>query len=144
MARTVLLAGMIVWLVAGMVGIGIGLMGSASLQRLLPDLTIDLPAIGGAVIALAIGLIIVGVVHGIVVLGLRAGVPSARSAALVLTGTLAILLVALAAASATSAVTIPDRAPSFLAACVAGVLAALAYGLATAQLVAEVRADRVP
>ena len=144
MARSVLLAGMIVWLIAGMVGLGIGLMGAARLQQLLPELTIDLAALGGAVIALACGLIVVGLLHGLVVAGMRAGLASARSAALLLAATLALGLIALAAASATSAVTVPDRAPSFLAASAAALIAAAAYGLVTALLVGEVRAGRGP
>jgi hypothetical protein len=144
MARSVLLAGMIVWLIAGMVGLGIGLMGAARLQQLLPELTIDLAALGGAVIALACGLIVVGLLHGLVVAGMRAGVASARSAALLLASTLALGLIALAAASATSAVTVPDRAPSFLVASAAALVAAAAYALVTALLVAEVRAGRGP
>jgi hypothetical protein len=142
MARTVLLAGMVVWLVAGMVGLGVGLMGTASLQRLLPMLTIDLAALGGAVIAVACGLLAIGVAHGVVVAGLRAALPSARSAALLLSATLSVLLLGLAAASATSAVTVPDRAPSFLAGGAAALVAAAAYALVAGLLVAEVRASR--
>jgi hypothetical protein len=48
----------------------------------------------------------------------------------------------LAAASATSAATVPDRAPSFIAACGAALVGVAAYGLVTVQLVAEMRASR--
>jgi hypothetical protein len=142
MARTVLLAATIVWLVTGIVGIGIGLLGSSGLQRLLPPLAIDLAALGGAVLAVAVGVLAVGVAHAVVVVGMRAGHAPARSAALLLSATLSALLLALAAASATSAVTVPDRAPSFLAACAAALVGAAAYGLVTVLLVAEVRASR--
>ena len=142
MARTVLLAATIVWLVAGVVGIGIGLLGSTGLQRLLPPLAIDVAALGGAVVAVAVGVLVVGVAHAVVVLGMRAGHPAARSAALLLSATLSALLLALAAASATSAVTLPERAPSFLVACAAAAVGAAAYGLVTVLLVAEVRASR--
>lgn len=144
MARTLLLAGTVVWLIAGAVGIGIGLLGSASLQRLLPTLSIDLAALGGAVVAVGFGVLAVGVAHAVVLVGMRAGSESARSAALLLAATLSALLLALAAASATSAVTVPDRAPSFLAACAAALVGMAAYGLVTALLVAEVRAGRAP
>jgi hypothetical protein len=53
-----------------------------------------------------------------------------------------VLLLALAAASATSAVTVPERAPTLLAACAAALLGVLAYGLVTLRLTAEVRASR--
>lgn len=142
MARTVLLAAAIVWLMAGAVGIGIGLLGSTGLQRLLPPLTVDLAALGGAVVAVAVGVLGVGVAHAIIILGMRAGHPAARSAALLLAATLSVLLLALAAASVTSAVTVPDRAPSFVAACAAALVGVAAYGLVTVLLVAEVRASR--
>ena len=142
MARTVLLAATIVWLVAGAVGIGIGLLGSTGLQRLLPPLSVDLAALGGAVVAVAAGVLAVGVAHAVVVLGLRAGHPAARSAALLLAATLSALFVALAAASATSAATVPDRVLPLLAACAAALVGAAAYGLVTVLLVAEVRASR--
>jgi hypothetical protein len=142
MARPVLLAATIVWLAAGALGIGIGLLASTGLQRLLPPLAIDLAALGGAVVAVSVGVLAVGVVHAVIVLGLRAGHAAARSAALLLAATLSALLVALAAASATSAVTVPDRAPSFIAACAAALVGVAAYGLVTVQLVAEMRASR--
>ena len=142
MARTVLLAATIVWLVAGVVGIGIGLLGATGLQRLLPPLAVDLAALGGAVVAVGVGVLAVGVAHALVVLGMRAGHAAARSAALLLSATLSALLLALAASSATSAVTVPDRALSFLAACAAALVGAAAYGLVTVLLVAEVRASR--
>lgn len=142
MARTLLLAATIVWLVAGAVGLGIGLLGSGGLQQILPPLAIDLAALGGAVVAVASGVLVVGALHALVVVGIRAGMPAARSAALLLAATLAALLFALAAASATSAVTVPERAPSFLAASVAALIGAAAYGLVTFLLVGEVRATR--
>ena len=142
MARTVLLAATIVWLAAGVIGIGIGLLGSTGLQRLLPPLAIDLAALGGAVVAVSLGILAVGVAHAVIVVGLRAGRAAARSAALLLAATLSALLVALAAASATSAMTVPDRAPSLMAACAAALVGVAAYGLVTVQLVAEMRASR--
>jgi hypothetical protein len=142
MARTVLLAATIVWLAAGAIGIVIGLLGSTGLQRLLPPLAIDLAALGGAVVAVSVGILAVGVAHVVIVLGLRAGHSAARSAALLLAATLSALLVALAAASATSAVTVSERAPSFIAACAAALVGVAAYGLVIVQLVSEMRASR--
>jgi hypothetical protein len=142
MARSVLLAATIVWVVAGAVGIGIGLLGTTSLQRLLPPLAIDLAALGGAVVAVGFAVLAIGLVHALVLIGLRTRHPAARSAALLLSATLSALLLALAAASATSAVTLPDRAPAFVAAGAAALVGVVAYGLVTALLVAEVRASR--
>ena len=142
MARSVLLAGAIIWVVAGAVAIGIGLLGSPRLQALLPPLQIDLDALGGAVVAVGVAVLAVGVAHAAVLLGMRAGHTSARSAGILLAATLCVLLLALAAASATSAVTVPDRAVAFAAACAAALVGAAAYGLVTLHLTAEVRASR--
>ena len=142
MARSVLLAATIVWVVAGAGAIGVGLLGSTSLQRLLPPLAVDLAALGGAVVAVGFAVLAVGLAHSVVLIGLRAGHPAARSAALLLSATLSALLLALAAASATSAVTVPDRAPAFVVACAAALLGVVGYGLVTVLLVAEVRTGR--
>ena len=142
MARSLLLAATMVWLMAGAAGIGIGLLGTTGLQTLLPPLAIDLAALGGAVVAVAVGVLAVGIAHAAVVVGMRAGRSLARSAALLMAATLSALLLALAAAAATSAATVPDRAPSFLLAGLAALVGAGAYGLVTGLLVAEVRASR--
>jgi hypothetical protein len=142
MARTLLLAATIAWLVAGVVGIGLGLLGAAGLQRILPPLAIDGAALGGAVVAVGFGVLAVGAAHAVVVIGLRAGHPAARSAALLLAATLCVLLLGLAAAAATSAATVQDRAPALLAGCAVALVGAAAYGLVTALFVKEVRASR--
>jgi hypothetical protein len=142
MARTVLLAATVAWLVAGAIGIAIGLLGASGLQRILPPLAIDLAALGGAVVAVATGVLVVGIAHAIVVVGMRDGRRAARSAALLLAATMSVLLLALAAASATSAITVPERAPALLAACLAALVGAAAYGFVAVLLIAEVRAGR--
>jgi hypothetical protein len=141
-ARTLLLAATIVWLVAGVIGIGIGLTSAAGLQRMLPPLAIDLAALGGAVVAVGIGVLAIGIVHAGVVVALRAGSPFAPSAALLLAITMTTLMLVLAAAAVTSAVTVPERAPQLLVATAAALAAASAYGLVASQLAVEVRARR--
>jgi hypothetical protein len=141
-ARTLLLGATIVWLVAGVIGIGIGLTSAAGLQRLLPPLAIDLAALGGAVVAVGIGVLAIGIVHAGVVVALRAGSPFAPSAALLLAITMTTLMLVLAAAAVTSAVTVPERAPPLLVATAAALAAASAYGLVASQLAIEVRARR--
>src|SRR5918999_1821002 len=131
-----------VWLIAGAVGIGIGLMGAADLQRILPNLAIDLAALGGAVVAVASAVLAMGVLHVAVVVGLRLGSRLARTAALLLAATLFALLVTLAAAAVTTAVTVPGQAPSFLIAGLVALVGAAVYGFVTALLVAEVRTSR--
>jgi hypothetical protein len=141
-ARTLLLAATIVWLVAGIVGIVFGLTSAAGLQRMLPPLVIDLAALGGAVVAVGFGVLAIGLVHAGVVVALRAGLSLARSAALLLAITMTTLMLALAAAAATSAVTVPDRALPWLVATAAALAAASAYGFVAGLLVLEVRARR--
>jgi len=143
-ARTLLLAATVAWLVAGVIGIGIGLLGASGLQRMLPPLAIDLAALGGAVVAVSAGVLAVGVAHAIVVAGMAGGRRRARTAALLLAATLAALLVALAASSITSAVSVPDRAAPLLVAAAAALIGAAGYGLVTVLLVAEVRAGHAP
>jgi hypothetical protein len=142
MARALLLAATIVWLVAGAAGIVIGMVGATGIHRLVPEVTIDSAAIGGAAVAVAVGVLALGVAHGVVLAGLRAGHPFASSAALLLCATMATVLLALAVAAATTSVTAPAQGPSFLLAAVAALAGAVAYGVAAAQLVAEVRARR--
>ena len=142
MARALLLAATIVWLVAGVIGIVIGLTSAAGIQRMLPPLVIDVAALGGAVVAVGFGILAVGLVHVGVLVALRAGHPLAPSAALLLAATMATLMLALAAAAATSAVRVPDRAAAWLVATAAALGAAAAYGLVAGLLVGEVRAKR--
>jgi hypothetical protein len=141
-ARALLLGAAILWLVAGAVGIGIGLLGADDLQRVLPTLAIDLPALGGAVVAVGSAILAIGVVHAILAVGLWAGRELARTAALLLAAALFALLMTFTAAAVTTAVTVPARAPAFLGAGLVGLAGAALYGVVTALLVAEVRARR--
>src|SRR5262245_7594140 len=142
MARTLLAAATTVCLIAGAVGIVVGLVGAGGIQRLAPEVTVDSAAIGGAAVAVGVAVIAVGVVHGVVVLALGAGHPVAPSAALLLSLTMATLLLGLAVAAATTAVTAPTGGPSFLLAAVGALAGAVAYGVASAHLIAEVREGR--
>jgi hypothetical protein len=141
-ARTLLAAATVVWVAAGVLGIGVGMAAASDLQRILPPLAIDLSALGGAVVAVSAVALSVGIVHAALLVGMRAGHHVARSVAIVVAAALAALLLGLAAAAATSAVTVPDRALALLAAALAAVAGAVAYGAVAALLVAEVRAGR--
>ena len=142
MARALLLAATIVWLVAGVTGIVIGLTSASGIARMLPPLVIDVAALGGAVVAVGFGILAVGLVHAGVLVSLRAGHPLAPSAALLLAITMTTLMLALAAAAATSAVRVPDRALAWLVATALALGAASTYGLVAGLLVVEVRARR--
>ena len=139
MARTFLAAATVVWLLAGLAGLALGLLGAETLQRLLPPLAIDLPALGGAVVAVSAAIVVVAALHAAVVAGLRSRRRLAWVAGVLLAATLGALLAVLATAAATGAVTVPDRAPVLLAAALAAAAGAAGYGVVTALLVREIR-----
>jgi hypothetical protein len=78
-----------------------------------------------------------------VLLGLRARWSLASTVGVLLTIGMAVTLVALAAASATSAAATPERALAFLGAAIGAALAAAAYAVAAIELVGERRSRSV-
>ena len=143
MARSVLLAGAVTFAVGGAVAIGISVAGVAQLKSLLPPLSIDDAALGGAILALGLGFFAVAAVHALVFLGLRARRRVAWTIGVLRTIGMGATLVALAAASATSAVATPERALAFLGATIGAALAAAAYAVAAIDLVGELRSGSV-
>ena len=143
MARSVLLAGVVTFAVAGVIAIGISTAGVAQLKAWLPPLTIDDAALGGAILALGLGFIAVAAVHAAVLLGLRARQRIAWTGGVLVTIGMGATLVALAAASATSAAATPDRALPFLGATIGAAMAAAAYAVAAIELVRELRSGSV-
>ena len=143
MARTLLLAAATAWIVAGAAGLGVGLVGAATLQRMLPPLAIDLDALRGAVTAVSIGVLVIGLAHAAVLVALRSGGRRAVSAALLLSGFLSALLLALAAASATAAVDTPTNALALGAAALGAVAGAIGYGVIVALLLRQVRSESI-
>ena len=143
MARSLLLAATAAWIVAGAAGVGVGLVGATTLQRILPPLAIDLDALRGAVTAVSIGVLAIGVAHALVVSGMRGGGRRAVSAALLLAAFLSALLLALAAAGATTAVATPASAPAFGAAALGALVGAVGYAVIVALLLGEMRSRSV-
>lgn len=143
MARALLLAATAAWIAAGLIGVGVGTIGAATLQSLLPPLAIDLDALRGAVTAVSLGVLGIGAVHVAVVVGLRRATRRTLSAALLLAGFLSALLLALAAAAATSAITTPANAAAFAVAGLAALGIAVAYGLVGTLVVRELRSKSV-
>ena len=139
MARSVLLAGGIAWLVAGLSILGAAAFAADRLLQLLPPLTIDADALRGAATAMAIGVLLVGLAHVSVLLAMRAGRRGADSAGVLLAACLTALLVAISAAAATSAVATPERAVAFIIGALAAGIGAVAYGFAAALLIGELR-----
>ena len=143
MARSVLLAGAVTFAVAGVIAIVMSAAAVAQLKSWLPPLSIDDAALGGAILALGIGFLAVAAVHVAVILGLRAGRHVAWVGGVLLTIGMGATLVALAAASATSAAATPDRALAFLGATIGAALAAAAYAVAAIELVGDLGSGSV-
>ena len=139
MARSLLLVAGGAWITAGAAGIGLGLVGATTLQRMLPPLAIDLDALRGAVTAVSVGVLTIGALHASVVVGLRRLGRRALSAALLLSGFLSALFLALAAAGATTAVATPASAPAFGAAALGALVGSIGYGVIVTLLLHELR-----
>jgi hypothetical protein len=140
MARSLLLATGVIWLIAGAGGLLLAALGTEAVERALPPLVIDTDALRGAIVAVGVALLAVGGVHLAILAGLRTRRRLAWTAGILMAALLCATLLALAATSATSAVADPSRAPAYLVGAVGAAAGALAYGLVTARLVAERRA----
>lgn len=139
MARSVLLVGAIAWTLGGIAGFALAALGTGTLERMLPPLSIDTDALRGAVTAVGAGLLAIGLVHVVVLIGLGSGRRWGSTAGILLSAVLAATFVALAAAAATSAVATPEMAPALVGASVAAGLAAVGYALVALRLVSRRR-----
>ena len=140
MARTVLIIGAVAWLLAGAGAFTLAAIGTAQLIALLPPLAIDADAVGGALTALALTLVVTGTAHLFVVAGLRDNRRWARSAGVLLTALLAVVSIGLAATAVASAVREPGYALQLLGGAAVGAVAAVAYLLAAVGLARELGA----
>lgn len=143
MARTLLLATGAAWLLAGIGGLVFAAVGTEALQSVLPPLAIDTDALRGAIVAVAVGLVLVGAAHLALLAGLRSGARLASTIGILMTALLCATLLGLAAASATSAIADPSRAVAFVIAALGSAAGAVAYGFVAARLVAERRSGRL-
>jgi hypothetical protein len=135
MASLLLALAAAAWLLAGVFAIAIGLGGAGWLVARLPPLTIDVAAVGGAAVAIGIGLVAVAVLHAVVAFGASARRRWAVSAGLLLSATMAAGFTALALAAATTLVR-GSPAPALLSiAAVAAVGAVAGYAWCAVRLV---------
>ena len=102
--RTVLVIGAAVWLLVGIGGIWLSVVGREWLISSLPPLAIDADALGGALTATALVVLAIGLAHLGVLIGLTRGWRWARSAGALLASVLAAALLGLVAAAVSSAV----------------------------------------
>lgn len=144
MARTILLAGAVAWLIAAAAGLGLAAFGAGWLLGLLPPLAIEADALARAIGAFSVGLLVVGGAHLAVLAGLRSEARWSYSGAILLAAVLAAGLLSLAAAGLTSAVSQPATAAALIGSGLGAAVGAGAYGLAAARLVGEMRARPGP
>lgn len=140
MARAVLLAAGALWLVAGLTGLAVSLVGVQVIEAVLPPLTIADDALARTVAALGIGALLIGSAHGTVAWGLARGRSWAASAGVLLAGVsvagFGALGVAAATAGAAGSLAPMPASIGFLG----GLLAAAVYGAAGVALVHRLRA----
>jgi hypothetical protein len=141
-AVAILLAGAVAWSVLGLAAVSLGTLASEWLHSQMPPLVIDAPALGGGVTAMGVGLVVVGVTHGVVRAGLRRGYRWGLSAAVLLTGVMAVGLLALAAAGVTSAFALHASALALSGAGALAAVASAAYGWCAVSLVRRIGRGR--
>ena len=140
MARAPFLVGTAAWLLLGVAGIVVAMVGRDALTRVLPDLAIDADALGGAIAGIAAGAVAIGLAHLAVAVGFRAGRRFAVGVGILLASLLAAGFAALAAAALASAQREAALAPALIAGALAAAVIGLAYGWVAWQLVGERRA----
>jgi hypothetical protein len=140
-ARRLLLIAGLAWLLAAASALTVAVLGAERLMQLLPPLAIDTDAVGGAVTAFGFAFGVVSAAHVGIVLALPRR-PRARSAAILLTALFTAIFVTGAAAAFTSAAAAAESAMLLLPAGVAAVIVAVAYGVATASFIGEIRSRR--
>ena len=141
MARTILIAGAVAWLLAGIVGLGLAVMGTDWLRSRLPPLAIDVEALGGALTAMALGLIVLSGAHIAVVVGLRRERHWARSAGVLLASVLAAASFGLAAAAISSAAREAGYALPLIGSALVATLGTAGYALVAATLARELGSE---
>jgi hypothetical protein len=130
--RVVLLAGGLIMLAGGVVGIVLGFSAAAWLFSLLPPVLIDQAAVGGAAVALGVMLAAAGLAQLILAAGLRTRQPWIAATSATVSGLLGVLSFAVAVVLA---VETARGGPGILLLAVVGVLvAAVAYGLSAWRL----------
>ncbi|MDQ3149510.1 MAG: hypothetical protein M3Q38_06260 [Chloroflexota bacterium] len=144
MARTMLVSGAVAWLLGGIVGLGLAVLGTDWLSSVLPPLAIDIEALGGALTAMALAMVTIGAAHVVVVAGLRRerqGRRWARSAGVLLASVLAAVLFGLAAAAMSSAAREAGYTLPLVGAALVATAGTVGYALVAARLARELGSE---
>lgn len=139
MARFILVASALVFGLAGAGAIVTAVYAAPELERLLPPLVIDTDALRGTLITLGVGFGVLGLVHVFVRVALAMRWRIASVAGVLLGAVLAATSLALAAASATSAVARPEDALAFILGAVGASVGVGWYAALTVALLREMR-----
>jgi hypothetical protein len=133
-ATLLALAGVVLLLICA-AGVAVGLLFAERLFALLPPVTIDAAAVGGAAVALGVAIGLLGVVHLALAVGLRRGARAAAVPAIVLCAAMAVLSLAWAVAALVSAASGSAPVAAMLAAGIGLLLVAAAYAWAGGVLI---------
>lgn len=142
MARAILVAAAVGWILLGLGGIGLALVGTDAVRGVLPPLAIGADALSRTVAALAIAALVLGVTHAVIGVGLGRGTGWAASAGLLLCGVSIGGFVTLATAALTAGAAGSMVPAGALAAAAGALLVAAGYGVAASSLVHRLRGRR--
>jgi hypothetical protein len=133
-ATLLFLAGVLLLLICA-AGVAAGLLFAERLFALLPPVTIDAAAVGGAAVALGIATGLLGVAHLALAIGLRRGSGLVAVPSIVLCAAMAVLSLAWAVAALVSAASGSAPPAAMLAAGIGLLLVAAAYAWAGGVLI---------
>lgn len=141
MARTILIFAAVAWTLAGLAGLAVAALGTDTVRSALPPLAIDRSALGGALTAVALGILATGVLHLAVLAGLRRRWRGALAGGALLGAVMTVVATASGAAAVASAVRTSDYAALLGAVALGALLVAVGYGLVTVRLIGDLRSE---
>lgn len=139
----VFVIGAAAWLLVGTGIMGVAVLGTEWLLARLPPLAIDADALGGALTAMAVGMLALGAAHIVLVIGLARGARWARSAGALVASVLAAVLLGLAAAAVSSSLREAAYALPLIGSALLAAVGMLAYLLVAVRLARELGSGSV-
>jgi len=135
-AWAILLLGGIVLLAGGAAAVAVGLFNPGLISsQLPPEAEVDAAAVGGAAVALGVATVLLGIVHIGTAMALRLGIRIAKTAAVVVASTMAVLSLGFAVAAVVS-IASGAAPPIYMVPAAVGLgAAAIGYAVATAVVI---------
>jgi len=135
-AWAILLLGGIVLLAGGAAAVAVGLFNPGLISsQLPPEAEVDAAAVGGAAVALGVATVLLGIVHIGTAMALRLGIRIAKTAAVVVASTMAVLSLGFAVAAVVS-IASGAAPPIYMVPAAVGLGAAvIGYAVATAVVI---------